>query len=298
MIESIRREAFSLLEMLVVIAIIGVLIALIAPAIERVRDAASRAQCANNLRQIGIALHNYHGVSKSFPPGVSYEDGQGPFPFMSWHARILPFIDNETLWRNTLAAYETRTPFWENPPHVGFSTIMHVFGCPADPNASKLAGPSGRYAAFTTYLGVEGTNQYLRDGILFLDSRTRLDDVIDGASNTILVGERHTTTAIDTTGWWYAGYGQNKEGSAEMVLGVREMRYGGWAPRGCLPGPYYYGPGRPQNQCDALHFWSSHAGGGANFLFGDGTVRFLSYSINPIMPALATRAGGEPTNEN
>src|SRR5262245_40516315 len=100
---SIARKAFTLLELLVVIAIIGVLVSLTIPAIQRVRAEAARVQCANNLHQIGLALHNYHSVHKRFPPGVSYEDGQDPFPFMSWNARILPFIGEEPLWRATVA---------------------------------------------------------------------------------------------------------------------------------------------------------------------------------------------------
>jgi prepilin-type processing-associated H-X9-DG protein len=144
--------------------------------------------------------------------------------------------------------------------------------------------------AFTIYLGVEGISQFTQDGMLFLDSTVRLTDALDGLSNTLLVGERPPSTD-EVWGWWYAGEGQGKDGSGDMVLGVRERNT--YIPGTCPKGPYHYGPGNLYNQCDCLHFWSLHPGGGANFLFGDGAIRFVAYSADPIMPALATRAGGE-----
>jgi prepilin-type processing-associated H-X9-DG protein len=93
-------------------------------------------------------------------------------------------------------------------------------------------------------------------------------------------------------GWWYAGWGQDKDGEADAVLGIRtKNKRSPWG-RSCPIGPYHYTAGRFDNQCDAFHFWSPHPGG-ANFLFVDGSVRFLRYEADPILPALATRAGGE-----
>ena len=293
--EYLCRNGFSLLELLVVIAIIGVLMALTVPAVQRARDAVARTQCSNNLRQVGIALHNWEAVNKRFPPGVSYRNGQDPFPFMSWNARLLPFIEQEALWRATVDAYRITKNFTNNPPHVGFSTVLPLYACPADPRSLLLGGPNARFAAFTSYFGVEGTDQFLNDGTLFLDSRIRLNDISDGASNTLLAGERPVSSADDRVGWWYAGTGQNRNGSADMVLGVREVRFG-VLDYGCVRGPYHFGPGQTANPCDLLHFWSLHAGGGANFLFADGAVRFISYAADPIMPALATRAGNETVN--
>ena len=106
-----------------------------------------------------------------------------------------------------------------------------------------------------------------------------------------MIGER-PPSADERFGWWYAGTGQDRDGSADMILGVREKRGSDFSLRSCPPGPYEFGPGRLDNQCDALHFWSLHPGG-AHFAFCDESVRFLTYSADPILPALATRAGGE-----
>ena len=98
-------------------------------------------------------------------------------------------------------------------------------------------------------------------------------------------------------GWWYAGVGQAGTGSADMLLGTNELCLGGAYLWPCGAGPYSFSHGRFDNQCDALHFWSPHPGGG-NFLFGDGSVRFLSYSAGSVLPALGTRAGGEAISSN
>lgn len=285
--------AFTLLELLVVIAILGVLIALTFAAVQRVREAASRARCLNNLRQIGLALHQYHDIHGQLPPGASYRDGKDPNPFMSWHARLLPFLEQQALWQQTLHAYEQESVFWVDPPHVGLASVMPVFTCPSDPRAMTVGQLYGLRFAFTDYLGVEGINQNRKDGILFLDSHIRFAEITDGASNTLAVGERPPSWD-GWYGWWYAGLGQNRDGSGDMMLGVREKNYSIYPPlaRNCPIGPYEYGPGRDDQMCDVFHFWSHHPGG-ANFLFVDGSVHFLPYGARPMMRALATIAGGE-----
>lgn len=287
-----RRHGFSLLELLVAIFVIAVLMALLVPAVQRVRDAAARSQCANNLRQLGLGLHGFQGVHKVFPPGVSYRDGDDVYPFMNWHARILPFVEQEGLWNITVAAYAKDRVFWNNPPHVGFATVVATYGCPADSRTLAVGNARKMSVALSSYLGVEGTNQFRKDGMLFLDSRVRIVDVSDGTSTTLFVGER-PPSADQGFGWWYAGWGQNKDGSADGVLGVREMKFGSFIPASCPPGPYSYGPGAFNNQCDTLHFWSPHFGGGAHFLFVDGSAHFVSYDAASLMPAMATRAGGD-----
>lgn len=129
-----------------------------------------------------------------------------------------------------------------------------------------------------------------KDGVLYLDSAVRLADIRDGTSQTIAAGERPPSADL-ALGWWYAGWGQAKDGSGEMHLGVREMNNYARYSR-CPTGPYHFVLGRIENRCDALHYWSLHVGG-ANFLFCDGSVRFIAYSTDDLLPALATRSAGD-----
>jgi prepilin-type processing-associated H-X9-DG protein len=276
--------------LLLVIAILAVLFALLLPAVQRVRDAACRAQCLNNLRQIGLGLHNYHDVHRRLPPGCSFAYDADDFPFLAWSARLLPYIEREDLWRRVAPAFALDKDFRKDPPHP-CSVVVALFNCPADSRTHLIpeSGGNRNSIALTSYLGSEGTNQFLRDGVLFLDSRVRLADISDGTTYTLMIGER-PPSADRVFGWWYGGWGQGKEGSADMVLGVRERHFD-YAP-GCPTGPYHFQRGRINDQCDAFHFWSLHLGG-AHFAFADGSVRFLSYSADSILPALATRAGGE-----
>lgn len=146
--------------------------------------------------------------------------------------------------------------------------------------------------ALTSYLGVSGRDYKTKDGLLFQDSAVRFGDVTDGLSNTLLLGER-PPSADQQLGWWYAGNGQVGTGSAEMILGVREHNLlpvvSGSV---CGPGAWpYIAASGVSDPCGTFHYWSLHPGG-ANFALADGSVRFLSYSANDVLPALASRAGG------
>lgn len=286
-----RRPAVTLLEVLVVLAITGVLIALAAGAVQRVRAAAARAACSNQLRQLALGLHSFASQHGAFPPGVGGEGGRDPYPFLGFHARLLPHLEQQDRWRQIEAAYRANGNFLADPPHTNLSTAMPQFGCPLDERTRTPQLVSGRHLrGLTSYLGVEGTNSSRQDGVLFLDSRVRPQHVTDGLSQTLLLGERPPSPDF-IFGWWYAGWGQDKDGEAEMVLGTRTKNNRAWAP-GCPVGPYSFGPGDPKNKCDTFHFWSFHPGG-AHFAFADGGVRFLRYDAADVLPALATRAGGE-----
>jgi prepilin-type processing-associated H-X9-DG protein len=276
-----------LIETLVVTGIITLLMAITIPAILRVRAASDKLHCANNLRQIGIALQAFEVDHKRLPPGCSYEGDKSPQPHMSWLTRILPFIERDQLWVEAQAAYAKDPWFEAIPPHYGLMTIVKDYVCPLDDRS--LQPP--QFAAMTCYLGVSGTNQFKKDGMLFLNSKTRISDAKDGTSHTLLVGERPPSADL-TLGWWYAGWGQDKDGSGEMILGVREHNVGKYYKTSAPLGPYEYGPGQIDDPSSAFHFWSLHSGG-AHFVFCDGSVRLVRYTANPIMPALATRRGNE-----
>jgi prepilin-type processing-associated H-X9-DG protein len=207
---------------------------------------------------------------------------------------LLPYLEQDAQWQQAQRAFAQDKSFLHNPPHTGLTTVLPIYACPADSRTSNVGRlRNGNFTvALTSYLGVSGSKAFANDGLLFLDSHVRFADVTDGTSNTLCVGER-PPSADQVLGWWYAGEGQDKDGSADLVLSARERNvnptYGG----NCPEGPYQFGPGQIRNQCDAYHFWSPHTGGGAHFLFADGSVRFLRYSAAPLMPALASRARGE-----
>jgi len=282
------REAFTLVECLVVIGIITVIMGLAIPAIMKVRGSAERLQCGEQLRQIGIALHHYHTDNRKFPPGCTYLKGTHPQPFMNWHTRLLPYLEAGTLWNQAESAFAVEKNFLKIPPHSLLITTFHLYVCPSESRRREEFGE--RQPAFTSYLGVEGVNQTSRDGTLFLDSKVAIGGITDGASNTIIVGERPPSAQGDM-GWWYAGWGQGKEGSGDSVLGARELNLYDQTPK-CPQGPYQFVRGDLRNQCDAFHFRSLHPGG-AHFLFGDNSMRFLTYSADVILPALSTRNGRE-----
>ncbi|HEY7327147.1 MAG TPA: DUF1559 domain-containing protein [Gemmataceae bacterium] len=288
-----RLDAFTLIELLVVIGIISILMGLLLSAVQQARAAAARLKCENNLKQIGLAFQMYQDTYGSLPPGHRSWTAAETMPWSGWPLSLLPYLEQSALYVNAQAAYQaTRNPL-VNPPHTGLATVVPIYVCPADARAASAqqAKVSGIVAAFTDYLGVSGKNYSTDDGVLFLDSHVRFADITDGLSNTLLVGERPASTDFQY-GWWYAGIGQRYTGSGDMVLGVQEVNLLPVKPGTCGPGVYQYGPGQINNQCDMFHFWSLHPGG-ANFLFVDGSVHCLPYSVRPIMSALASRASGE-----
>ncbi len=289
------RAGFSLIELLVVIGVIAILVGLLLPAVQSVRSAAARASCQNNFKQLALSLHQYHDAFNGLPPGHESLTTQmrPPMPHTSWHLRILPFLEHQAVWQQAIEDFRS------DPSglgvHRGEKALIPIFSCPADPRLKELHVElqSNRLMYFTNYLGVSGINLTTRDGMLFSGSNVKFEHVADGTSQTLLIGERPPAdrSARLAYGNWYIATGQKDEGAADQNLGVRELAIFMF-PQVCKIGPYQYGPGRLNNACDDFHFWSLHTGG-ANFAFADGSVRFLRYEADSIMPALATRAGGE-----
>lgn len=143
-----------------------------------------------------------------------------------------------------------------------------------------------------SYLGNSGTASGRNDGVFFRRSGVNLVHISDGTSNTLLIGERPPSADV-RYGWFYAGVGQDGSGSLDSVIGARKVNRSIYPQyRACGPGPFQFKAGRVDAVCDAFHYWSLYPNG-ANFAFADGSVRFLAYSADSVLPALATRAGGE-----
>jgi prepilin-type N-terminal cleavage/methylation domain-containing protein/prepilin-type processing-associated H-X9-DG protein len=294
------HAGFTLIELLVVISIIAVLIALLLPAVQAAREAARRAQCVNNLKQIGLALHSYEGTLRTFPPGyVSNFDAQGndTGPGWGWAAMLLPQFEQTPVFN----AIDFGLPI-ESPGNLtGRLPLVNNFLCPSDTvqpfwwavNRDTATGATVQnicQVASSNYVGMYGTGEPGPDGegVFFRDSRIALRDITDGSSQTILVGERShrlgeaTWVGSVTNAILYPTDGDNigryvPETSPGMVLGH--------AGEG-------HGPGDPRS--DVNQFYSLHSGGGVNFLFADGHVAFLKSTMNyRTYLALATRAGGE-----
>jgi prepilin-type N-terminal cleavage/methylation domain-containing protein/prepilin-type processing-associated H-X9-DG protein len=316
------RRGFTLLELLVVIAIIGVLIALMLPAVQKVREAANRVQCLNNLKQIALAAHNYHGDHGQFPVGARLPVyvGDRPTGGTNLWVELLPYFEQDNLYkkwdnsddRNNVAGGANATQ----------AQVIKLLLCPSDPlpepvvqltATNSLTPPwSWGFYGMSSYGGNAGKRSVMagtpptfsgmtRDGIFFIDSNVRLTDIHDGTSNTLFFGERyHRDPEYDLQHniFW--------PGSASMA------QWGRWA---YIANPGVMGnvtlstPVRINYQMQpggdffavenrACAFGSGHPGG-ANFAFADGSVRFLNDSI-PLttLEALGTRRGGEVISDS
>ena len=231
-----RRRAMTLIEVLVVIAIIGVLIGLLLPAVQKVRSTAERIICTNSLKQIGLAVHTYHDVNGSFPPAIAetfYPKPRDKMQWVSWLARILPFVEQQAVYDNMKAAFAQQGSFPDpfiSPPHSGLGTVLNLYRCPADGREYKATYAGGLTVAFTAYLGVNGRDLRSLDGLLYWNSNVKFLDITDGTSNTLMVGERPPSSDL-VFGWWYAGAGQwdfaqsniRNTGSSDVTLGMAEI---------------------------------------------------------------------------
>lgn len=185
---SSLRKAFTLVELLVTIAIIGVLIGLLIPAVQSARETARRMQCANHLRQIGMASHNFESTYQRLPSGLS---GKSPPAKRTWLFDLLPYMENSNLYEQGLGEYEIEaSPFL----HQSFYALVASYQCPSDPASGSVQWTSGdfdqRLVAISNYLGVNGLNGREHSGVIYYDSETRFRAITDGLSNTLLAGER------------------------------------------------------------------------------------------------------------
>lgn len=279
-----RRSAFTLIELLVVIAIIAILISLLVPAVQKVREAAARTQCSNNMHNLGLAIHAFHSGRKVFPPalGVSGETKAmgpaGPAPVsgtnVTWIRHILPYLEQE------VATNDLRLP---------------VLTCTADPRAGGMINPIDNHG-YSSYMAVTGNEHNDTKAIMFLNSKIPAAAVTDGTSNTILSIERPPVMMGASWGWgWW-----ESTAVEDVTVGVRATSWLGST--SCTTAPQFFGPGVSDASttsflgdptfCHANHPWSFHSGG-AFTLFGDGSVRFLTYNAATVLPALATRNGEE-----
>jgi prepilin-type N-terminal cleavage/methylation domain-containing protein/prepilin-type processing-associated H-X9-DG protein len=314
------RLAFTLIELLVVIAIIAILIGLLVPAVQKVREAAARIKCGNNLHQIGLALHSYHDTNGSFPPG--YADGNtNPSstpdndvgPGWGWSSFLLPQLEQDNVYRQINFS---RTVGMGVNAQIS-QLPLGVFQCPSDPYQqafpvydSSFTSPIAT-VAHSNYVGCNGVEECFsnaggvgENGPFYRNSHTKIASVTDGLSNTIFVGERSGNHSPST--WTGAVPG----GRCPAWMATLPP-----APYSGPPGPAYdyadFGEALVLAHGNATHvpcadfpifdpdtFYSMHTGRGANFLFGDGSVHFLTNGINPTtFQSLCTIDGGEPATD-
>jgi prepilin-type N-terminal cleavage/methylation domain-containing protein/prepilin-type processing-associated H-X9-DG protein len=323
------RSGFTLIELLVVIAIIAVLVGLLLPAVQKVREAANRLKCQNNLKQISLATMNFHDVNAQFP-WRSYDPGSGsvPNPYATCFISLLPYLEQQPLYQQFAAVGGDASNVPGAPGSLS-ATPLSVLACPSDsgipspPYVQQIGGLNGgAYWGVTSYRPNGG-------GLSLLDNNFNLDGAIisfiwgsspvtilgitDGTSNTILFGE---ASNFDPNWPQYSSFlvnGQYAQWAASplCIMGsvwtaqVLLTPYGS----GFYPLNYMLPPLDPSqgfsNQTLAFYkeisFGSGHTGGGANFAFCDGSVHFLSNGVSnttvangeTVLQALCTRAGGE-----
>jgi prepilin-type N-terminal cleavage/methylation domain-containing protein/prepilin-type processing-associated H-X9-DG protein len=294
-----RRPAFTLIELLLVLAILGTLLAISLSGIHKVRDAANRTACANNLKQLGLACHSYHDAAQVFPPGYKASPGVDPLavqPGWGWAAHLLPYLEQTALRQQI----DMCRPVEDPANAAARLTTVPAFRCLADSGQSQAftivsaTGQAITQAAPSSYAASCGAAELdsipgPMEGVFYRNSRIGIADIIDGTSTTCLIGDRASSWSL---GPW-AGVVQ----SAVLLGGPRNPARQN--PDATEPAPYLcLAQTREINDWTdrdgALDDFHSEHPGGINMLFADGAVLFLQQSMDPIIfAALGTRAGGE-----
>jgi len=325
-IKSRKQSGFTLIELLVVIAIIAILIALLLPAVQQAREAARRTQCRNNLKQIGLALHNYHDTHRVFPAGYitggcsSATDldtiaGSNTIcthqPIrLHWPLFILPFVDQSPLYnivaqKNTIDSLNPSNPDSDPLTDDAYELFVPVYHCPSHP-ASEVK-PSGflewddeqrrgNYAAnFGSGFLSESRSVEARKGLFYANSNTRIRDITDGSSNTLAVSEvRFSRTAADDSrgSWMFPGMG-----GAAFSTGLAPNSSSADAVGSCTDNSADFPCVTDSTGTQIAAARSMHEGGVLASL-ADGTVRFISENVDSgVWEALGTRSNGEVVSE-
>lgn len=280
------RKAFTLVELLVVIAIIGILIALLLPAVQAAREAARRAQCCNNLKQLGLAMHNYHDVYGTLPPGFMVVNAEGEINGgWAWGVFLMPYIEQSPL-QGELSVTEYSLDQVATDPQLQpmLQTRLDVMCCPSstvEPFREYLGG-TGIMVSTANYMCCRGFFRYSgsvhlekpNNGLFYGESSTRFADIQDGLSNTIALGERTVLPVY-----------RNEPKRWPSWCGP-----GGLAPHKGIGSTVASSVYDKMNHPTDIHLFSSEHPGGANFCFADGSVRYLSETIE------SNPGGVSPTN--